>query len=45
MKRRANSWILMNSTERADVDLGTVKTGGDNEGDEGGQDGGTRQET
>ena len=39
VKRRANNWIMMNSTERADMDLGrwemeeTTKTTGDSSGD------------
>ena len=35
VKRRANNWKMMNSTVRADMDLGTVGNGGDDEDDDG----------
>ena len=38
VKRRANIWIMMNSTGRADMDLGTMENGRDSEDDDGGQD-------
>ena len=38
VKRRANNWIMMNSTGRADMDFGTVGQGRDDEDDDGGQD-------
>ena len=44
VKRRANKLIMMNSTGRADMELGTMGKGGDNEDDDGGQEG-FRQET
>ena len=34
VKRRANNWILMNSTGRSDMDLETMESGGDNEDDD-----------
>ena len=38
VKRRGNNWIMMNSTKRADMDLGTMGNG-DNEDNDGGQEG------
>ena len=38
VKRRANTWILVNSTGRANMDLGTAEHGGDNKDDDGRQD-------
>ena len=38
VKRRANNWKMMNSTGRADMDLGTMENGRDSEDDDGGQD-------
>ena len=39
VKRRANNWIMVHSTGRADMDLGTMGNGGGNEDDDGGQEG------
>ena len=37
VNRRADNWIMMNSTGRADMELGTKGKGGDTEDDDGGQ--------
>ena len=37
VKRGANNWIMMNSTGRADADLGTMGNGGEYEDDDGGR--------
>ena len=39
VKRRANNWIMMNSTGREDMELGTMGHGRDNEDNNGGQEG------